>query len=115
MSFISDTEKLLQSGTVCVVRSATVNYATFPASENGSTVVTTATCLIFPIRGGFSKPDKGYVAESTHVFFARYTSTLSVNVSHRIHPAGETDYYEVLEVKKYEDHGELITKRVEGK
>lgn len=95
------------------VRSATYDYTAIPHKEGASSTVGTNTVHIYPIRGDMIKDAKGLVAEATHMLPFPYTSTVSVG--HRIYEAGASDYYEVLFVKEYEDHKEVLAKLVENR
>jgi hypothetical protein len=112
MSWSEDTDKLLQSGTVVVVKNFT---STFSSSSvypvYASSTIETSTVLIFPKRGAFKKEIKGRVVESTHLLF--FPATSSVAVGHRIFEPSETDFHEVWDVADYDGHKQVATEKVE--
>ena len=112
MSWSGDTDSLLNGGTVVTVKNITEAYngtSAYPESE--TTVIETATVLIFPKRGAFKKTIKGRVVESTHLLF--FPATSSVAVDHRVFESGETDYHEVWDVADYDGHKQVYTEKVE--
>lgn len=114
MSWSDDTDKLLQGGTVVIVKNFT---STFSSSSvypiNSSSTIETSTVLIFPKRGSFKKEIKGRVVESTHLLF--FPATSSVAVGHRIYEPDETNYHEVWDVADYEGHKQVATEKVENR
>jgi len=115
MSMIEDTIRLLVlDGEVVTVRAVEIDdYQQFPAYEDSATIVETATALRLPKTGGMTKADEGILAETTDLWFFPYTS--SASVSNRIYASGESSYYEILDIKAYEDHNEVFTKKVENR
>jgi len=114
MSWSDDTDKLLSDGTVVVVKNITEEYnGTSVYPESASTIIETATVLIFPKRGAFKKEIKGRVVESTHLLF--FPATSSVAVGHRIYEPNETDYHEVWDVADYDGHKQVATEKVENR
>ena len=113
----ADTIRLLSStlgGKSVTIQSATIDYADIPISlTSSSTIIQTATVHIFERRGSLTKDAKGLVAEATHQIFLRYTTTVSVG--NRIFENGQTDYYEVLSVARFEDHKEALARKVENR
>ena len=114
MSWSDDTDKLLADGIVVIVRNFTSVYtSTSVTPATASTIIETATVLIFPKRGAFKKTIKGRVVESTHLLF--FPATSSVAVDHRIYETGETDYHEVMHVGGYDGHKQVYTEKVENR
>lgn len=114
MSWSGDTDKLLTGGTVVIVKNITSVYtSTSVTPATSTTIIETATVLIFPKRGAFKKEIKGRVVESTHLSFFPMTS--SVAVDHRIYESGETDYHEVMHVGSYDGHKQVYTQKVENR
>lgn len=69
--------------------------------------------MIFQKRGSFTKDPLGDIAEATHSIMCSWSATISVG--NLIFESGETDYYEVLSVASFEDHKELMAKKVENR
>ena len=116
MSRITDTIKILgDSGShIITAKSATIDYSAIPVSLSATySDIQTATAQIFPIRGDFLKDAKGEIANSTHMVYWPYTSTVAVG--HRMFDTGDDNYYEVLEDRSYEDHHEFLVKKVENR
>jgi len=114
MSWSSDTDSLIQSGTVVTVKNVTQEYnGTSVYPESATTTIETSTVLIFPKSGAFKKEIKGRVVESTHTLF--FPSTSSVAVDHRIYEPNETNYHEVMDVQNYEGHKQVYTQKVENR
>lgn len=114
MSWSSDTDSLLQSGTVVTVKNYTSVYtSTSVIPATASTIIETSTVLIFPKSGGFKKEIKGRVVESTHLLF--FPSTSSIAVDHRVFEPDETNYHEVMDVRDYDGHKQVYTKKVENR
>ncbi len=112
MSWATDTDSLLQSGTVVVVKNFTSTFSSgsvYPT--NSSSTIETSTVLIFPKQGALKKTIKGLVVESTHLLF--FPATSSVAVDHRIYEPNENDYHEVWKVGSYEGHKQVYTEKVE--
>jgi len=114
MSWADDTDKLIQDGTVVTVKKISQEYnSTSVYPESATSIIETATVLIFPKSGAFKKEIKGRVVESTHLLF--FPSTSSVAVDHRIYEPGETNYHEVMDVRNYDGHKQVYTQRVENR
>ena len=119
MSWDDDTDGLLDNndgdgGTVVVVKNFTSVYtSTSVTPTTASTIIETATVLIFPKRGAFKKEIKGRVVESTHLLF--FPATSSVAVDHRIFEPNETDYHEVMHIGPYDGHKQVYTEKVENR
>jgi len=123
MSWDTDTNGLLDNndgdgGTVVTVKKIAQEYnSTSVYPESATSIIETATVLIFPVRSnnrsGFVKGQKGYVEDSSHTMF--FPATSSVAVGHRIFESGETDYYEVNKVGDYDGHKEVDTQKVENR
>ena len=119
MSWDTDTDGLLDNndgdgGTVVVVKNFTSEYtSTSVTPATASTIIETATVLIFPKQGAFKKEIKGRVVESTHLLF--FPATSSVAVDHRIYEPNETDYHEVWDVADYDGHKQVATEKVENR
>ena len=114
MSWSSDTDSLIQSGTVVTVKNVTQEYnGTSVYPESATTTIETSTVLIFPKSGAFKKEIKGRVIESTHLLF--FPATSSVAVGHRIYEPYETDYHEVMNVGPYDGHKQVYTEKVENR
>jgi len=112
MSWATDTDSLIQSGTVVTVKNITQEYnGTSVYPESATTIIETSTVLIFPKRGSFKKEIKGRVVESTHLLF--FPATSSIAVGHRVYEPGETDYHEVWDVADYDGHKQVSTEKVE--
>ena len=114
MSWGTDTDALLQSGTVVAVKAVSFDYtANSVVPSTSTTIIETATVLIFPKAGAFRKEVKGRVIESTHLIF--FPGTSSVSVGHKIFEPDETDFHEVLNVKDYEGHRQVYTEKIENR
>jgi len=114
MSWSDDTDSLLEDGTVVVVKNITEEYnGTSVYPESATSIIETATVLIFPKSGAFKKMIKGRVVESTHLLF--FPATSSVAVDHRIFEPDETNYHEVMHVGNYEGHKQVYTEKVENR
>ena len=114
MSWSDDTDKLLADGTVVIVRNFTSVYtSTSVTPATASTIIETATVLIFPKRGAFKKTIKGRVVESTHLLF--FPAASLVAVDHRVFEPDETNYHEVFDVADYEGHKQVATLKVENR
>ncbi len=114
MSWATDTDSLLQSGTVVTVKSIAYNYtSTSVTPSTATTIIETSTVLIFPKQGALKKIIKGLVVESTHLLF--FPATSSVAVNHRVYEPEETDYHEVWKVGDYEGHKQVYTEKVENR
>lgn len=114
MSWATDTDKLLENGTVVTVKSTTSVYtATSVVPSTSTVVIETATVLIFPKAGAFKKEVKGRVVENTHVIFFPDTSTVAVG--HRVYEPDDTDYHEVLDVRDYDGHKQIYTEKVSNR
>ena len=114
MSWSDDTDKLLEGGTVVIVRNYTATISSssvYPV--NTATVIETSTVQIFPKSGVFKKEIEGKVIENTHLLFFPMTS--SVAVSHRAYEPDETDYHLVMDVRNYDGHKQVYTHKVEGR
>ena len=114
MSWSDDTDKLLEDGTVVIVRNYTatiLSSSVYPV--NTATVVETSTVLIFPKSGKFQKEIQGEVVENTHLIF--FPATSSVLVDHRVYEPGETNYHWVMDVRKFDGHKQVYTHKVEGR
>lgn len=111
-SWSDDTDKLLASGTVVTVKAVTSTYLSgsiYPTTS--SSIIETATVLIFPKSGVYKKEIKGRVVENTHLLFFPLTS--SVTVGHRIFESDDMNFHEVLNVKDYDGHKQVYTEKVE--
>ncbi len=114
MSWSNDTDNLLQSGTVVVVKNFISTYSSgsvYPVKINQ--IIETSTVLIFPKSGAYKKEIEGKVIESTHLLF--FPATSSVAVGNRIFESGETDYHSVMQVADYEGHKQVYTEKVENR
>lgn len=117
----SDTTAILSDGggVTATVKSATYVFKTGIQYESGTSNIWTGTVLIFTRRsmgtrgGGFAQKEIGWIAEATHDIYFPYTSTISVG--NRVFESGETDYYEVLNIALFEDHKEIMAKKVENR
>lgn len=113
-SWSDDTDKLLVSGTVVTVKQITSTYLSGSVYPTTSTsIIETATVLIFPKNGDFKKEIKGRIVENTHLLF--FPSTSSVAVGQRAYESGSADFYEVLDVRNYNGHKQVYAEKVENR
>ena len=114
MSWADDTDKLIQDGTVVTVKKISQEYnSTSVYPESATSIIETATVLIFPKSGASKKEIKGRVVESSHVIF--FPATSSVAVNHRVFEPDETNYHEVMDVRDYDGHKQVYTEKVENR